>query len=147
MKHTGRRCNKDPMSGVNLSGACLILSSAGRDEGDEKGRNDKGLCTYDRKTCKDAYYWYKANWTTAPFVYITNRRFVIRTAATIDIKVYANTRTVTLRINGVTLGTRTSTNHIFVWPGVELQVGDTIVEVLSTQGNETYADTVTWKKS
>ena len=126
---------------------CMFdFASAGRDEGDQKSRNDKGLCTYDRKTCKDAYYWYKANWTTAPFVYITNRRFAIRTATTTDIKVYANTRTVTLSINGVALETQTSTNHIFVWPGVELQAGDNIVEVVSTQGNETYVDTVTWKK-
>ena len=44
------------------------FSSAGRNEGDHPGRNDKGLCTYDRKTCKDAYYWYKANWTNTPFV-------------------------------------------------------------------------------
>ena len=46
-----------------------------RNEGDTPGRNDKGLVTYDRKTRKDAFFWYKANWTTAPFVYITSRRF------------------------------------------------------------------------
>ena len=30
---------------------------------------------------KDAFFWYKANWTTAPFVYITSRRFNPRTTA------------------------------------------------------------------
>ena len=33
-----------------------------RNEGDTPGRNDKGLVTYDRKTRKDAFYWYRANW-------------------------------------------------------------------------------------
>jgi beta-galactosidase len=122
------------------------FSSAGRNEGDHPGRNDKGLCTYDRKTPKDAYYWYKANWTTSPFVYITDRRFVIRTTATTNIKVYANTSSVTLTVNGVSLGTKTSTNHIFIWSNVALQVGNNTVKAVSTQGGNTYTDTVTWTR-
>jgi beta-galactosidase len=122
------------------------FASAGRNEGDHPGRNDKGLCTYDRKTPKDAYYWYKANWTTSPFVYITDRRFVIRTTATTNIKVYANTSSVTLTVNGVSLGTKTSTNHIFIWSNVALQVGNNAVKAVSTQGGNTYTDTVTWTR-
>ena len=34
-----------------------------RHEGGMPGRNDKGLVTYDRKTKKDAFYFYKANWS------------------------------------------------------------------------------------
>ncbi|HYC96111.1 MAG TPA: glycoside hydrolase family 2 TIM barrel-domain containing protein, partial [Sphingomicrobium sp.] len=37
------------------------LASAGRNEGDRRGINDKGLVTYDRKVRKDAWYWYQAN--------------------------------------------------------------------------------------
>ncbi len=122
------------------------LASASRHEGDHNGRNDKGLVTYDHKTCKDAYFWYKANWTTAPFVYITDRRFVTRTLPTTDIKVYANTSSVTLTVNGVSLGARTSTNHIFLWPAVALQVGNNVVSVVSTQGGNTYTDSVTWTR-
>jgi beta-galactosidase len=120
------------------------FASAGRDEGDQKGRNDKGLCTYDRKTCKDAYYWYKVNWTTAPFVYITNRRFATRTAATTDIKVYANTDVVTLTLNGVSLETKTSTNHIFLWSSVTLQAGNNTVKAVGTQDTDISTDTVMW---
>ncbi len=120
------------------------FASAGRNEGDHPGRNDKGLCTYDRKTPKDAYYWYKANWTTAPFVYITDRRFVTRTTATTNIKVYANTSSVTLTVNGVSLGTKTSTNHIFIWSNVALQVGNNTVQATASQGGST--DTVTWTR-
>src|ERR1017187_3472318 len=46
------------------------FASDGRNEGDTPGRNDKGLVTYDRQVRKDAFYWYKANWTTNPTVYI-----------------------------------------------------------------------------
>src|ERR1017187_1929043 len=46
------------------------FASDGRNEGDTPGRNDKGLVTYDRQVRKDAFYWYKANSTTNPMVYI-----------------------------------------------------------------------------
>jgi hypothetical protein len=36
----------------------------GRNEGETAGRNDKGLVSYDRRTKKDAFYWYKANWSS-----------------------------------------------------------------------------------
>src|SRR5207249_211179 len=61
------------------------FASSGRNEGDTPGRNDKGLVTYDRKTRKDAFYFYKANWTSDPFVYITSRRFTDRTTAATSI--------------------------------------------------------------
>ena len=41
-----------------------------RDEGGCKGRNNKGLVTYDRKIKKDAFYIYQAYWTTAPMVHV-----------------------------------------------------------------------------
>src|SRR5947208_14344666 len=42
-----------------------------RHEGDHLGRNDKGMVTYDRKLKKDAFYFYKANWSDEPVVYVT----------------------------------------------------------------------------
>lgn len=123
------------------------FASASRNEGDHAGRNDKGLCTYDRQTRKDAYFWYKANWTTTPFVYITSRRFVNRTTPTTDIKVYATTGAVHLTVNGVSLGAKTSSNHIFLWPGVALQTGNNTVQAVSTQGGNTFQDSVTWNRA
>ena len=46
-----------------------------RHEGGSEGLNDKGLVTRDRKTKKDAFYFYKANWSDEPVLYITSRRF------------------------------------------------------------------------
>ena len=37
-------------------------------------RNLKGLITFDRKIKKDSYYWYKANWSKDPVLYLTQRR-------------------------------------------------------------------------
>ncbi len=71
-----------------------------RHEGDTPGRNDKGLVTYDRGTRKDAYYWYQAHWSSAPVLYITGRRHVNRSTATVTVKVYSNLDAVQLAVNG-----------------------------------------------
>jgi beta-galactosidase len=116
-----------------------------RSEGDTYGRNDKGLVTYDRRTRKDAFYWYKANWTNTPFVYLTSRRWTDRTAATTTIKVYGTVDSVQVTVNGVPVGQAlTSTNHIYSWPGVRLSPGANTVRVTGTRGGVTYTDTATW---
>ena len=43
---------------------------AKRNEGGQPHINDKGLVTQDRKTKKDSYYFYQANWTDKPMVHI-----------------------------------------------------------------------------
>jgi len=121
------------------------FASDGRSEGDTHGRNDKGLVTYDRLTRKDAFYWYKANWTATPFVYLTSRRWTDRTAAVTTIKVYGSVDSVTLTLNGVALGpAKTSTNHIYSWPNVTLAAGTNTVVATGTRGGTTYTDSVTW---
>jgi beta-galactosidase len=120
------------------------FASDARDEGESAGINDKGLVTYDRKTKKDAFYFYKANWTTKPFVYITSRRFNRRTKTLNDVKVYSNTASVELDVNGVSLGSQTGTNGVFVWPGVRLATGANTVEAIGTSDGSTYTDSVRW---
>jgi beta-galactosidase len=114
-----------------------------RSEGDTYGRNDKGLVTYDRATRKDAFFLYKANWTSTPFVYLTSRRWTARTAASTTVKVYANVDSVTLKLNGSTVSTKTSSNHIYTW-AVTLAPGANLVEVSGSRGGVTYTDAVTW---
>ncbi len=91
---------------------CMFdFASNGRNEGDSAGINDKGLVTRDRKTKKDAFYLYKANWMSAerdPFVYITSRRMTEREVASNTITVYSNMQSVELFRNGVSLGEMTS---------------------------------------
>jgi beta-galactosidase len=117
-----------------------------RNEGDTPGRNDKGMVSYDRRTKKDAFFWYKANWSTQPFVYITGRRFDPRTTATIDIKVYSNLDSVTLTVGGVALPAKTATDHIFIWTGVALTPGPNPVDAAAASAGVTATDSVTWTR-
>jgi beta-galactosidase len=75
----------------------------------------KGLITYDRRTKKDAFYWYKANWSDDPFVHICSKRFVNRDASPILVKVYSNQQDVRLEVNGSDAGPGTRADHIFEW--------------------------------
>ncbi|GAA2833347.1 glycoside hydrolase family 2 TIM barrel-domain containing protein [Crossiella cryophila] len=114
-----------------------------RSEGDTDGRNDKGLVTYDRQIRKDAFYYYKANWTETPTVYLASRRWTQRTAAATTVKVYANLDSVTLTVNGVSHGARTSADRIHTWP-VTLRPGANTVTVTGLKNGHTHTDTVTW---
>lgn len=119
------------------------FASDGRNEGDRPGINDKGLVTHDRKVKKDAFYWYKANWSDEPVTYITSRRWTDRTVPTTTVKVYSNADEVRLYLNGESVGTKTSDDHIFAWP-VELQSGDNAVVAESIIDAQTHTDRVTW---
>ncbi|KAA2261541.1 glycoside hydrolase family 2 protein [Solihabitans fulvus] len=121
------------------------FASDGRNEGDTPGRNDKGLVTYDRATRKDAFYWYKANWTATPFVYLTSRRFTDRADATTTVKVYGTVDSARLTVNGAAVGGAvTSTDHRYRWANVTLAKGPNTITVTGTRGGATYTDTATW---
>ena len=119
------------------------FASDGRAEGDHPGRNDKGLVTYDRKIKKDAFYWFKANWSARPFVYVTGRRFSPRAVGATDLKVYSNVATVGLRVNGKALPAQSAPNHLFSWPGVTLKMGGNVIEASAVVGGRTVRDRVT----
>ncbi|ACU71570.1 Beta-galactosidase [Catenulispora acidiphila DSM 44928] len=123
------------------------FASDGRNEGSQPGINDKGLVTRDRATRKDAFYWYKANWATTPTLYITSRRWTTRTDAATEIKVYSNAAQVTATLNGTSLGTLTSTDHIFKWTGVTLRPGTNTVAVTASIAGATHTDSVVWTLS
>jgi len=112
-----------------------------RSEGDQKGRNDKGLITYDRKTKKDPFFYYKANWSSTPFVHITSRRFNPRVKSPVEVKIYATVKSVELKLNGTSLGAKTSADHVFLWPQVKLMKG---ANVLEASGGPSVHDRVVW---
>jgi beta-galactosidase len=120
------------------------FASANRHEGDTLGRNDKGLVTYDRQTRKDAFYWYKANWSADPVLYISSRRFVDRPSNQVEVKIYSNLDQVELTVNGVSLGMRAGADHIFRWTNVPLQPGANAITVAGTKTGTKYTDEVTW---
>lgn len=67
-----------------------------------KGMNDKGLVSYDHKTKKDSFYFYKANWNDIePFVHIVNKD--CKEVSGI-VRVYSNCEKVQLYVNGEKYG-------------------------------------------
>jgi beta-galactosidase len=121
------------------------FTSYWRHEGGVAGRNDKGLVTYDRKIKKDAFYFYKANWSDEPMVYITDRRFTERTNAVTNVKIYSNAAQVELFVNGVSLNTRTNDgNGIFIWPEVKLAAGENKVEARAERDGQSLRDDCVW---
>lgn len=116
-----------------------------RMEGEVEGYNDKGVITRDRKTKKDAFYFYKANWNPEPMVYITSRRFIKRTNAVTDIKVYTNLREVTLYLNDKKVGTmKPDELKRAVWKDVQLTEGRNTVRVEGKNGNKLVTDNSVW---
>jgi beta-galactosidase len=101
---------------------------ANRREGDTLGFNDKGLVTSDRKTKKDAFYFYKSNWSDEPVVYVTSRRFTPRPQSATEFKIYSNCQSVELIVNGQSLGIKSAKDHVFVWENASLKLGANQVE-------------------
>lgn len=123
----------------------IDLASDGRTEGDRDGINDKGLVTYDRNVRKDAFWWYKANWSQEPVLYITSRRHVLRSTPEVEVKVYSNRGDVTLTVNGRSFGTRAAEGHIARWQEVRLQPGTNRIVVTARDGERLLTDAVEWQ--
>lgn len=120
------------------------FASSWRNEGNARGINDKGLVTYDRKTPKDAFYFYKAQWSDTPMVHITSQRHTIRDKASTPVKVYSNCDTVELSINGRTLSAVKPENGIATWDNVALQPGKNRISATGKSGSRTITDSCEW---
>jgi beta-galactosidase len=114
-----------------------------RNEGGIPGLNDKGLVTRDRKTKKDTFYFYKANWNSEPMVRIASRAATPRTKALTEVKVYSNCAEVELLVNGKSAG-RAKPDAIKVcrWPDIGLQPGRNVIEAIAA--GEKLSDTCEW---
>jgi len=125
---------------------CMFdFTSYWRHEGGVPGRNDKGLVTADRKMRKDAFYFYKANWSEEPVLYITSRRYTERTNAVTDVKIYSNAARAELFVNGASQGERTNNgNGVILWQKVRLATGANSVDVRAASKGKSLADHCEW---
>ena len=116
------------------------------DRGDLPARNMKGMITFDRKTKKDSYYWYKANWSESPVLYLTQRRNVDREKRVTSVTVYSNIGTPTVYLNGKELtGIRKGYTDVhYIIDNVKLADGKNTVKVEVTKDGKTYEDTIEW---
>ena len=119
------------------------FASDGRSEGEQPGRNDKGLVTYDRKIKKDAFYWYKSNWNPQPMVHLTSKRFEPRPAGRTYFKVYSNCASVELLLDGKLLGRKSNEGNIFLWEET-VPPGSHLVLARGVGRGEAVVDTCTW---
>ncbi|MEN8124823.1 MAG: sugar-binding domain-containing protein [Bacteroidota bacterium] len=117
------------------------------DRGDIKGRNHKGLITYDRKIKKDAFYWYKANWSEDPVLYLTGRRNNNLDKNDLTFKAYCNIGIPELFINGKSRGKMIKgINSVqFLSNQISLSQGENTVEIRVLYKNKTYKDEYTLK--
>ena len=104
---------------------CMFdFASDGREEGDTKGQNDKGLVTRNRIP-KDSYYFYKSVWNSEPMVHLTEKRFAERPCTIPRVKVYSNAVSAELFVNGTSMGTAESQSGstVFVWENIKINCG------------------------
>lgn len=115
------------------------FGAAHRTEGDRPGINDKGLVTFDRKTPKDAFYFYKANWNKKiPTLYIAERRIIDRYNPLQRIMVFSNLDQAELFVNGKSLGIGKADGYsTIVWNNVVFIPGNNVIKVEGKSSGKT----------
>ena len=111
------------------------FGSAIRNEGGVKGRNNKGLVTFNRKTKKDAFYLYKAFWSDDKFVHLMGARYNLRKIGMQKFTVYSNCDKVTLKV-GAKQKTVTA-EGVFVFEDMEIKAGDNKIVITAGDIKET----------
>lgn len=106
----------------------------------------KGLVTIDRKIKKDSYFWYKANWSKDPVLYITQRRLKDREKQVTDVTIYSNIGEPQLYLNGEKLAASTKgyTDVHYIFENVTLKKGENILKAVVIKDGQTYEDEIEW---
>ncbi|MDB5421620.1 MAG: glycoside hydrolase, partial [Brevundimonas sp.] len=115
-----------------------------RREGDADDINTKGLVTYDRAVRKDAFYFYKANWSGSPTVHINGRRYTDRAYQFVDMSVYSNAASTDLLLNGESAGIRTGCPQFTCTWRIKLAPGQNQVVARGAFADGTVQDQVEW---
>lgn len=127
--------------------AMFDFGSEIRNEGGEKGRNQKGLVTIDRKIKKDAFYLCKAYWSKEHFVKLAGSRFVNRHEELNDIVVLSNLAHIKLYLNGELAGEINNIEPMKKFNDIKLSSGRNSIkaEAYDEEGN-VYEDEIILNK-
>ena len=128
---TAYRQMKDA-SGIWGTFAWMMFDTAAdnRTEGDHDGINDKGLVCRDHKTRKDAFWFYKANWSKEPVLHLCGSRMTRADAMRVDVLGFSNVGEVGLYVNGDKIGSAKPDSVKKVeWKGVRLKQGCNVIEL------------------
>jgi beta-galactosidase len=120
------------------------FSSDSRREGDLTDINEKGLVSYDRQTRKDAFYFYRANWSSQPTLRLVGRRYVDRAYGVVDVKAYSNAAQVRLWLNDKDQGTTPCAGGLCQWRSVRLQPGKNELRATADIAGTVLTDTLQW---
>ena len=118
-------------------------------QGGVEARNMKGLVTFDRKIKKDPFYWYKANWSKEPVLYITQRRATERENQITPVTVYSNVGVPQLFVNGeeVTNCEMGTTNVHYIFKDINLKNGKNTIQVKASNNGKQHEDNIIWNYS
>ena len=120
------------------------FSSDSRNEGDLTDINEKGLVSYDRTVEKDAFYFYRANWSTRPTLHLVGRRYTDRAYAVLDVKAYSNATQAHLWLNGKEQGVTSCAEGVCLWRGIHLAQGANELRATADIGGVETSDTLQW---
>lgn len=115
-----------------------------REEGDSVDLNTKGLVSFDRKTRKDAFYYYKAQWNPEPMIFLTGKGYSRRPYPTMEVKAYSNAARASLKLNGVNLGEVACPESICTWSGIALRPGPNHAVVSASINGKQVSDSADW---
>jgi beta-galactosidase len=120
------------------------FSSDSRREGDLTDINEKGLVSYDRSIRKDAFYFYRANWSSQPTLHLVGRRYVDRPYGVIDVKAYSNAGQVRLRLNDQDQGWVPCNAGVCLWHSVHLRPGANALLATADIAGTPLSDSIQW---
>ena len=116
------------------------FGASDRYEGFRPGVNDKGVVTADRKTKKDVFYFYKANWSATPTLHLCSKRMTSTTNDVCDVMAFSNLgKPVRLTVNGEACGEKTPDEvRVVTFGRVKLRPGENEIRVASGELSETW---------
>lgn len=120
------------------------FSSDSRNEGDLTDINEKGLVTYDRTVAKDAFYFYRANWSARPTLHLVGRRYTDRAYAVLDVKAYSNATQAHLSLNGKEQSVTSCAEGVCLWRAIHLAQGANELRATADIGGVETSDTLQW---
>ncbi|MCL2513590.1 MAG: hypothetical protein FWF08_06785 [Oscillospiraceae bacterium] len=133
-------CESDIISGSIINGM-FEYADSGNESGGMYGVSNSGFVTYDRKIKKDAFHFYRSQWSGKKFNYIAGRRLENRAENKTDVKVYSNCRKITLTANNKEIKRRPVSGipGVYIFSDIKLKKGPNVIK---TAGDESFFDEI-----
>lgn len=120
------------------------FSSDSRQEGDLTDINEKGLVSHDRRIRKDAFYFYRANWSSEPTLHLVGRRYLDRAYGVVEVKAYSNAAQARLWLNERDQGAAPCAGGVCLWHAVHLVSGTNDLRATADAAGTLLTDSMRW---